>query len=140
MPSEQPTRPAPALNCQCGFFTSHPDYMLLHLAEGNCVPSDGQCNLMRNRVAAIHTELVAVGVQQSRLQNEQMRLSMILQMAVTPLVARRANARHCRQCGKLTVDKFGDAPQCERHTVVSTLPARVRSNVVSILDKLLNEG
>lgn len=101
--------------CHCGFSTSSHSYMLLHLSEGNCQPSDAQCMLVRVRLSEIHTSRMALVDTIQKLQDEEVSLGGILALAAKP-ITKAAKARSCNVCKKLTNDLFGDVPQCGKHT------------------------
>lgn len=101
--------------CSCGFSTSLIRYMLQHLMEGNCKPSDAQCFAVRQRMSEIHTSKMALADAVQKLNDEEYALSGILALAAKPIVKAK-KPRACCICGKSTNDLFGEVPQCLRHT------------------------
>src|SRR5262245_49928398 len=106
------------LKCTCGEARTAPS-MLLHLLEGNCIPTETQAILLRKRLSVIHTAVMAHtdAIENFRLEGEA--LQSILRLQELP-VSRTAQRRPCSRCGKLTTDRFGERAQCLHHNVTKT--------------------
>lgn len=113
MPDDTPTG-SKSLTCACGFSTSLPSYMLAHLSEGNCQPSDAQSVILRSRLSEIHTARMALTDRMASLELEQTAINAILRMSKEPVV-KRATARPCQICGTMTKERRGKYPQCPKH-------------------------
>lgn len=114
----QPDSPHPGhshtLTCNCGFYTTLADYMLTHVAEGNCMPSESQLQLVMQKLNLIDNEQRLLRNRLNNLEAESTKLNRILVYARNVLPPRRQQ-KNCRQCGKLTYDKFGGTALCAHH-------------------------
>jgi len=123
------------LRCSCGFGTSLASYMLLHLSEGDCIPSDSQAAMIRSRLSEI--QIARMGLQDSlaKLADEVKSLDSILRLLQYPIIKDRKD-RLCRVCGKPTKDRFGASPQCLRHIKATSMEDAIRATV--ILEQLMS--
>jgi len=118
-----------ALTCSCGFFTSHADYMLLHLKESgsDCIWNDAQRAMALARMRRINLEIQIANETLALLEVELSYLSKIYQSKPE---AKAPRQRNCRKCGKLTFDRFGGTAFCLKHVGVD-------SDVASVLEEFL---
>lgn len=121
------------LKCSCGFYTTLSSYMLLHLSEGRCVPTDGHCHLVRQRLSELHVRRMGLADTLVKLEEEERSLGGILALAEKPIVRARAR-RPCCICHKLTNEMFGEVPQCVRHTGGKSVVA-AHGKVVEVTDE-----
>ena len=119
--------------CSCGFSTSLTAYMLLHLSEGNCKPSDAQCAAVRHRLSEIHVSRMALNDTLTKLQNEEESLAKILLLQEKP-ITKAPKARMCCICKKPTNDMFGEVPQCLKHTA-GKQEMMVKGKVITVSDQ-----
>lgn len=122
-----------ANTCSCGFYTSSMPYMLLHLSEGNCKPSDAQAFAVRQRLSEIHIAKMALEDSKVKLEQEEYSLAGVLALVEKP-ITKAPKARACCICKKPTNDLFGDVPQCLKHTAKASEMV-VKGKVVTISDQ-----
>jgi hypothetical protein len=124
------------LHCSCGFGTSIASYMLLHLSEGSCIPSDAQAAMIRRRLSEIHIARMGLQDTLAKLDDETRSLDSILRLLQYPIIRDRKD-RLCRVCGKPTKDRFGASPQCLRHIKATSVEDAIRATV--ILEQLMSD-
>lgn len=110
--------------------------MLLHLSEGNCIPSEAQAALARARLCKIHVARMGLQDSLAKLADEEYALGSILRLVQNP-VTRSKKDRLCRVCGKPTKDRFGESPQCLRHIKATSIEDAIKATV--ILEQLMSE-
>ena len=83
------------------------------------------------RLRAIHDSKMACHDRLAALAFEEASLYARLNEIERPTMT-APKARHCRQCGNKTLDRFGDAPQCAKHVANGDTAIR------SILEDFIN--